>query len=334
MISDKKTPSFKKQFSFSLSQALQLRKKTDDLYRKKTSCLPPSWFKLRCPMVFRKQPLEFFRQKHIMNIKCSFLFYLPALYLNYSCMSVKEISYLGRQKEMTANNDGYVRSDGELYQLQRDDVLSVQIISKDPDLALFFGSQMSQGGTIGQLSEGSFYVHGLTVKSNGSIAIPIVGEVFVSGLNLEEARNSIEKALQLLYKKEAVFVKVQLSGIGYCVIGEVGKPGRYEVYKNRLSILEAIAQAGDLKTTADRKSIKLIRQYRKGKKIVSLDLTQASILNSPYYYLQPHDVLVINPRSEKVWGIGTDVFSSLSSILGTAAGIFGIVLSTLALSKN
>lgn len=269
-----------------------------------------------------------------MKTKYSFIFYLLAFFIIFSCIPTKEISYLGEEKEIITDRYGYISSDSELYRLQPDDILSVQIISKDPDLASLFGAQLVNHSNVSQVNEGDFYINGLTIKNNGAISIPIIGEVFIGGLSLEEARKTIKKTLYALYKKEAVFVKVQLSGINYSIIGEVNRPGRYEVYKNRLSILDAIAQAGDLTITAERKFIKLIRQYGKGKKVILVDLTKASILNSPYYYLQPHDILVINPKRQKSWGIGTNTIGTIATILGTAASIFGIVLSARALSKN
>ncbi|XOD68512.1 MAG: polysaccharide biosynthesis/export family protein [Flavobacteriales bacterium AspAUS03] len=246
--------------------------------------------------------------------------------LFWSCISLKEIKYLQGDSKLELSQNGYISNQKEEYKLQIDDILSIQIIARDPNLAALFGSQLTHTN-VTQINEESFYINGLTLKSDGSIDIPVVGKIQVVNLNLDQAQSVIENKLYSLCKKDAIFVKIQLTGINYVIIGEVNKPGRYEVYKNQVTLLDAIAQAGDLPITAERKKIKIIRQYPEGKKIISVDITKESILNSPYYYLQPNDILIVDPKPQKSWGIGTNTLNTVGTLLGTAANIFAVIIS-------
>lgn len=252
--------------------------------------------------------------------------------LFWSCVSVKEMKYLQPDSRVELNQDGYISSQKEKYKLQVDDILSIQIIAKDPYVATLFGTQLT-GSNITQPSEGTFYINGLTIKSDGSIDIPVVCKIQLMNLNIDQAQTAIEDKLYSLYKKDAVFVKVQLTGINYTILGEVNRPGRYEIYKNQVTIFDAIAQAGDLPVTAERKNMKLIRQYAEGKKIISIDVTKESLLNSPYYHLQPNDILIIDPKPQKSWGIGTNAFGTIATALSTAASVFSVIMSIRYLSK-
>ena len=147
--------------------------------------------------------------------------------------------------------------------------------------------------------------------------MPILGEINVLGSTVDEVRQKIE--LMLLkdhFKLEAgVYVNVKLSGFRYTVNGEVGNTGSKILYQDKVNILEAIANSGDINMTGDRKDVKVIRQFPQGAETFSIDLTDSKAMQSPCYYLQPNDYIYVKPLKQKSWGTGKTGIESLGTII-------------------
>ena len=122
-------------------------------------------------------------------------------------------------------------------------------------------------------------------------------------------------------------VTVRMANYKISVLGEVARPGMYQVGNEKINILEALAQAGDLTIYGVRDSVKLIREDATGKKeIHSLNLTDANIISSPYYYLQQNDIVYVEPNKVKarnsnigtsttLWFTATSILISLTSLM-------------------
>lgn len=166
-------------------------------------------------------------------------------------------------------------------------------------------------------TEQSLYFSGYTVDDHGNIRMPVLGEMNVLGFTLEEIRLMIEKQLldDYFHKEANIFVTVKLSGLRYTVNGEIGSPGSKVLFQEKANVMEAIANSGDITITGDRKNVMIIRQFPHGTEMHSLDLTDISAMNSPYYYLQPNDYIYIKPLKQKSWGTGTTGISSLGTII-------------------
>jgi polysaccharide export outer membrane protein len=147
--------------------------------------------------------------------------------------------------------------------------------------------------------------------------MPILGEVNVLGYTIEEARQKIEMLLlKDHFKKEAgIYVNVKLSGFRYTVNGEVGTTGSKILYQDKVTILEAIANSGDITIIGDRKDVKVIRQFPQGTETFSIDLTDSRAMQSPCYYLQPNDYIYVKPLKQKSWGTGKTGIESLGTII-------------------
>ena len=137
------------------------------------------------------------------------------------------------------------------------------------------------------------------------------------GYTTEEIRELIEKKLLDDYFTEEanIFVTVKLAGIKYTIGGEIGGPGVKVDLVEQLSLLDAIVNSGDITEYGDRTDVLIIRQYPGGKKIHHIDLTKIEALNSPYYYVQPNDVILVNPLPQKSLGIGTTGLQSLTTVV-------------------
>ena len=218
------------------------------------------------------------------------------------------------QENGTTKNEVVNESTFKPYRLQFNDVLSITIKSLDPELAQIFNGSSSQ---LAVQTPESLYFTGYTIDDHGNIRIPILGEMNVLGFSVEEVRLKIEQKLLSEYFKKPtqLFVNVKLGGFRYTINGEVGTPGTKIMYTEKLNILEAVANSGDVNITGNRKDIKVIRQFAKGSETFSIDLTDAASTKSPVFYLQPNDYIYVKPLKQKSWGTGKTGIESLGTII-------------------
>ncbi|MFT4801164.1 MAG: polysaccharide export outer membrane protein [Flavobacteriaceae bacterium] len=176
--------------------------------------------------------------------------------------------------------------------------------------------------------EERLYYDGFVVNLHGNIRIPSFGEMQVLGYTVEEVRVKIEeRMLKDFFKEEAnIFVTVKLSGIRYTINGEIGSPGSTIIYRDEVSIMEAIANNGDITVVGDRKNVVVIRQYPLGQKVHHIDLTDINSMNSPYYYVQPNDLILINPLPQKSSGFGVTGLNSFTTILALLTAVTTTIL--------
>jgi len=104
------------------------------------------------------------------------------------------------------------------------------------------------------------------------------------------------------------------------------RPGKFAVMQNRMTVLEALATAGELRPEANRRRVQLIRQYPGGSRVVTLDLTDRKLLESPYYFIRPNDVLYVAPMRVREWGTGITAQQSLGTVLTTISLLVNSIL--------
>lgn len=253
------------------------------------------------------------------------LFFIGILFT--SCVSTQDLIYL--QNKGNSSDAALNPVTVKPYRLQTNDVLSLTIKALDPKLVEIFNpntnSQQVPNFDI-------LYFNGYTIDDHGNIRIPVLGEVNVLGYTLEEARKKIEdQLLKDYFKKEAgIFVNLKLAGFRYTVNGEVAIPGSKILYQERVNILEAVANSGDITVTGDRKDVIVIRQFPKGAETFRIDLTDSKAVESPCYYLQPNDYIYIKPLKQKTWGTGKTGIESL----GTIITLLSLATTTYLLLKN
>lgn len=218
----------------------------------------------------------------------------------------------------------------EPYRLQINDLLSVRIKVLDQETVGIFNpvSDANPNAT----GEERLYYDGFVVDNQGNIRIPLLGHVRVLGMTVEEIREDLENRLKEdFFKEEAnLFVTVKLSGIRYTINGEINRPGSNILYRDQVSIMEAIANSGDITMEGNRNDVVIIRQYPTGQKVHRIDLTSIDAMNSPYYYIKPNDLILINPLPQKSWGTGTTGFESFRTI----ATIISAISTTLLLIRR
>lgn len=248
-----------------------------------------------------------------------------------SCISRKQLTYL-QENESLVDSVSISPLSIKPYRVQISDVLSISLKANDPELVAIFQKSETSQSTSGNINEASMYLSGYVVDAHGNIRIPLVGEINVLGYTVEDIRNKIEELLlkDYLTEQAQLFVVVKLAGISFTVTGEVSSPGRLTMFKDRVNIIEALASAGDVVITGDKKDVVIVRQYPGGTKIHHLDVTDATVINSPYYYIVPNDMIIVNPLPQKALGTGTDGMQTFTTIFS----IFSVITSTILLIRT
>jgi polysaccharide export outer membrane protein len=231
-----------------------------------------------------------------------------------SCVPTKDLIYLQSNNESNVLN-AVNEVVSKPYRIQTHDILSIKIKAIDEKLVAMFANSTS-GGPAAQSEQGAYF-EGYSVDDHGAIRIPVLGEIAVLGYTTDEIRIKIEQLLLKEYfNKEAnVFVSVKLAGFRYTINGEIGSTGSKVLYRDKVSILEAVANAGDINLIGDRKHVVIMRQMPQGTEMHTIDLTDVSVMQSPYFYLQPNDYIYVKPLKQKSWGTGTTGLQSFTTII-------------------
>ena len=231
-----------------------------------------------------------------------------------SCIPNKELVYL-QNMETATDSTQVITEKQKPYRVQINDMLNIRVKALDQENVQIFNP-------VGEVdlnadSEERAYFDGFTVDLHGNIRVPILGEINVLGYTLEEIEELLEnKLLEEEFKETAnIFVSVKLTGLRFTVNGEVGNTGTQTLYQPRVNIFEALANAGDIEMTGNRKDVLIIRQYPQGQQIHHLNLLDVEVMHSPYYYIQPNDIIYVKPLKQKSWGTGETGMQSLATII-------------------
>ena len=259
--------------------------------------------------------------------KYNILFLSALLVLLCSCASTKNVAYFQNADQIDFEQSRMLYD----AKIMPKDILSITVSTSNPEAAKPFNLSVP---TTFSSSNNSLYSTGqlqsYLVDNDGHIDFPIVGTLKVGGLTKSDCEELIRsKILPYLNKNENPIVTVRMTNYKISVLGEVNKPGMFTVNNEKINILEALAQAGDLTIWGVRDRVKLIREDASGKKEMHvLNLNDASIINSPYYYLQQNDIVYVEPNKVKarnssvgsttsLWFTGTSILVSLASLLYT-----------------
>ena len=215
------------------------------------------------------------------------IFILGALLLA-SCATNKRAAYI---QQVQTDIPTAIEQDYQI-RIKPLDRLTVTINSKDPELAAPFNAASSYNSLNGlssysSSSNGNLQI--LTVDKEGKIQLPIIGEIDCDGLTRNELAKKIENPI----------VIIQFADVKFSVLGEVARPGQFSITKDRISLFDALAMAGDLTIYGQRENVALIREENGMRTVHYFDLKNPDILTSPYFYLQQDDVVYVTPNKYK-----------------------------------
>ena len=246
-----------------------------------------------------------------------------------SCASSKKVAYFQNAV------DGVVAQSEGLYdaKIMPKDILTITVSTTNPEAATPFNLTVSNTlNSTGQMYSGSGVLQTYLVDNDGEIDYPVIGTIKVAGLTKNECQELVKSKIKaFLAEEENPIVTVRMSSYRVTIIGEVRSPGVIPVGTEKMSVLEALASAGDLTIYGKRDNVMLIREEANGQKTIHrLNLNDANIISSPYYYLQQNDIVYVEPNgvqaknsaigsSTTIWfsfvGIVTSVASLLVNIL-------------------
>lgn len=237
-----------------------------------------------------------------------------------SCIPHKDTIYM-QNKEVALDSIKLLIEKQTPYRIQINDILSIRVKALDQENIQILNPVGDQN--LNATSAERAYFDGFTVDLHGDIKIPTLGKLKVLGFTTEEIEQMIEKKLLDEQFKETanIFVTVKLTGLRYTTIGEINRTGTQTLFQERVNIFEAIANSGDIPITGNLKDVLIIRQYPQGQKIHHLDLTNVNVMHSPYYYIQPNDLIYVKPLKQKSWGTGTSLLQNLTAFLTVLTAI-------------
>lgn len=252
------------------------------------------------------------------------LLLLPLAFI--ACTSYKSVPYL--QNDSIVNQ---VSQNPQLYdaRIQPKDLLTIVVSTTQAELAVPFNLTVPTIVTAENRSLTSQpSLQSYLVDNQGYIDFPVLGKLRVVDLTKSETENLVKSKLKDYLKEEPV-VNVRFINYKISVIGEVNRPSTFTIANEKVNVFEALAMAGDLTIYGLRNNVKLIREDQSGvKQIITLNLNDANVVLSPYYYLQQNDILYVTPNKAKaktsditsstsLWVSATSILVSVASLLVT-----------------
>ena len=255
-----------------------------------------------------------------------------ALALLASCGTPKEISYF---QDITGETS-LKASKAVPIRLKPSDKISVIVNSRDPQVTAMFNmpyytkrigdSQALTGG--GSYSSSQTGMSGYTVDTDGCIDFPVLGRILVAGLTREEAEERIKEELIDSRQIKDPVVTIEFMNLGFSILGEVARPGRYRIDRDRFTVMDAISLAGDLTINGRRDNVMLVRHEVTKDRTYILNLLDAkSLYSSPAFYMEQDDIIYVTPNDKRIREStvngnnvrSTSFWISLSSLLTSVA---------------
>lgn len=252
-----------------------------------------------------------------------------------SCVTSKKVNLLqepDRHIPSYADTVSYVD-----YQLRIGDRLYIYIYSVDANVMKLFNASGASGGYGGQMRNqmnSSGYatneLYSYLVLDDGCIDFPLVGHIPVRGLNTREIKLELEKELSTYIKSYGDYTmiscEVNVVQRSYSVISERGT-GNFPIRKEKLTIFEALAGAGDVGDWSDRSKVKIIREIEGVTRVIEFDVRSKDIINSEFYYIEPNDVIYVQQLKGKAFGVSNaaTTVAIVASTLGFGGFVYGLV---------
>jgi len=202
------------------------------------------------------------------------------------------------------------------YKIQVNDEIIYRLITSDETISKIISSQSSSSGQ-NQIS--------YRVYTDSTIDLPFISHIPVAGLTLNEASRVIEKRFKDLIP-DAV-VKLSLSNKTFTIFGDAGS-GIFPIYKEKLTIFQALSMSGDFNETSDRKHIRIIRDTGNGTQVLDFDIRPKSIIDSKYYYIYPNDIIYVQREFSSFYKV-----NSYSALLGVITFSLSLLFSVLNYTK-
>ncbi len=254
-----------------------------------------------------------------------------------ACSSHKHVAYLQEAGEFVEFSDS-IQAPIPDPLIKPGDLLLITVNTNTPEAAIPFNlplvpsgkqSKTYSGGNDTYLSSG-VGMQNYLVDSDGHLDFPVVGRLYVAGLTKSQLTEKIKQKIYPEFLTEEPIVLVRYVNFRVSVLGEVLRPGSFVIDSEKISILEALAMAGDMTIYGHRGNVLLVRENGGKRESVRLDIKDKNLINSPYFYLQQGDVVYVEPNKPRSRASGISAAETLSiSIIGTMISIASLVINIL-----
>ena len=243
------------------------------------------------------------------------LFFICISLFCLSCASKKDIYYF-QDIEPSSYENSFT-----FQKIQIGDILDLQIKALDPESVQIFQRQPM---LMAQQQIQNRAIDGFVVGEDGNIRIPILGVIDTTDHTTQSLAIAIQEALSSYIKNPSV--NIRILNFRFSVLGEVARPGTFTSAQERISLPQALGQAGDLTINGDRNHVLLIRN-QDGKKLKQvIDLTKSEFLKSEFYFLKQNDIIYVRPNNAKIKSSGlVGNAGTLVSILSLAVSLFIVI---------
>lgn len=230
-----------------------------------------------------------------------------------SCASRKDMAYL---QDIDSKNSQESTLNYEL-KLHPDDMLSIIVSAENPEVTNPFNLPQIQSNY--NISKDQSGIKAYLIDKEGFINYPVLGKVHLAEMSCLQANKKIVDLISTYIKNPIVNIKILNYKIS--VLGEVNGPGSFTLNSERVTILEALAMAGDLSIFGKRENVLIIREADGKKSYNRIDLTNSSFMESPFYYLSQNDLIIVEPNKTKMnsskFGPNISIAFSTASLLIT-----------------
>lgn len=265
-----------------------------------------------------------------MKFKGFLLLFLPLLMA--SCVTSKRVNLM-----QEAGKNGIPQYTDTLsyedYQLRIGDRIYIYVYSVDERINKMFNASGSgvSSHMMRQSTGGTGYdLYTYEVRDDGTIDFPMVGDVLVRGLTTREVKRAIENELSSFVKNygdyQMISVEVNIVSRRFSVISDRGS-GTFSIPKEKITIFEALAMAGDIGDFGDRSQVRIVREKEGVTDIKTFDVRSKDIINSEFYYIEPNDVIYIQRIKGQSFGINsvTTTISVVATTLAFGGFVYGLV---------
>jgi len=235
-------------------------------------------------------------------------FYVLIISFTSSCISNKSVIYFSNLPDTTKLQLDKLQPPATTVQVN--DVLEINIGGENEQTVQYIHTYFTGGSTMKAM-----------VDLDGNIELPKVGKIHVAGLSKDNVKDTLTKA----YKEFLVnpLIQINFGNFHFTVLGEVGSPGSFDIPAEKITILEALAHAGDLTSYSERSKVKVIRDINGNREIISIDLTDKAALNSADYYINRYDIIYVTAKKVKETN---ENIQRVTPYIGLVASLLAIIV--------
>ena len=255
------------------------------------------------------------------NYTTALAFLVSIAFLFQSCGSVKhtEMMMLTKMKDEIMKIDSL-----PVLEIRTDDILNIQVASRNPETVIAFQQRTESLAASGERALGT--QEGYRVDEEGNIYLPFLGSVKAEGKTVLQLRQDLTDSL-IQYIPDAS-IQVRFMNFRVTLLGEVNRPNTYIIPNERLTILEAIGMAGDFTPYARRNSVLVIRERQGEREFNRIDTQNRTVFESPCFYLNPNDIVYVEPLRAKQYATQGDFLQRYSGVLIPLVSLITFVLGT------